>query len=563
MLDLMSEILQFIYKEEFWFISAFINTTKINTELKSKEIEILIKNKFQNLTDEDIYKKELKEDLFELIRNISIKCSWVTCLSNFPYKDENSERDYNTLGYFQFEVEYYKDNPSKKESVKPMLIQQVPFILLKVLKEFNNKAENTGLYFDTESPIYIFLTSNKTKPSDIIWNPENIEKYKKVVGYWTEIYSGQWDDYSDTLFGKRIQNNLSNRLSELHFIRRNSGFVYMAEENYEKFFKSYMKEFVLDPTPKMRAVLFSLRSINESLDLLFLKTQTQAFQDINTIEKKIRNLRTQRGMIQTTLSAIYNELDYNRRQHYTSVLNHLLNEFEVNNIVNRINVKFNSIYDVMEDLYRKKNEENQERTEKGLNLLNLLFGAGILADLAGVVMVWLNLQEGNFITSVLNGFIAAIIIGILLTTIGYYLYIRLQTEKLEVGKTVDAVIEDRGGNIILIKRKYPPFKNFYALPGGFIEKGEKPIAALVREVKEETNLKVEIKSKIGIYTEKGRDSRGNIHSIAYKCAIIGDISELRSGDDSKEVEIIPKEKLKDIDLAFDHKKILEDAKLFK
>ncbi len=324
-----------------------------------------------------------------------------------------------------------------------------------------------------------------------------------------------------------------------------------------------MKEFVLDPTPKMRAVLFSLRSINESLDLLFLKTQTQAFQDINTIQKKIRNLRTQRGMIQTTLSAIYNELDYNRRQHYTSVLKHLLNEFEVTNIVNRINVKFNSIYDVMEDLHRKKSEENQERTERGLNLLNLLFGAGILADLAGVVMIWLNLQEGNFITSVLNGSIAAIIIGILIVTISYYLYIRLQTEKSEVGKTVDAVIEDREGNVILIKRKYPPFKNFYALPGGFIEKGEKPINALVREVKEETNLKVEIKYKIGIYTEKGRDPRGNIHSIAYKCTIIGDISELRSGDDSKKVEIIPKEKLKDIDLAFDHKKILEDAKLLK
>jgi len=324
-----------------------------------------------------------------------------------------------------------------------------------------------------------------------------------------------------------------------------------------------MKEFVLDPTPKMRAVLFSLRSINESLDLLFLKTQTQAFQDLNTIEKKIRNLRTQRGMIQTTLSAIYNELDYNRRQHYTSVLKHLLNEFEVTNIVNRINVKFNSICDVMEDLHRKKSEENQERTERGVNLLNLLFGAGILADLAGVVMIWLNLQEGNFNTSVLNGSIAAIIIGILLATIGYYLYIRLQTEKSEVGKTVDAVIEDREGNVILIKRKYPPFKNFYALPGGFIEKGEKPIDALVREVKEETNLKVEVKSKIGFYTEEGRDPRGNIHSIAYKCSIIGDISELRSGDDSKKVEIIHKGKLKDINLAFDHKKILEDAKLFK
>ncbi|GAG54096.1 unnamed protein product, partial [marine sediment metagenome] len=56
----------------------------------------------------------------------------------------------------------------------------------------------------------------------------NIEKYKKVIGSWTEIYSGQWEDYSETLFNKRIENNLSNRLSELHFLRRNSGFIYMA-----------------------------------------------------------------------------------------------------------------------------------------------------------------------------------------------------------------------------------------------------------------------------------------------------------------------------------------------
>ncbi len=40
MLDLMSEILQFIYKEEFWFISAFIYTAKINMKLKySKNAE--------------------------------------------------------------------------------------------------------------------------------------------------------------------------------------------------------------------------------------------------------------------------------------------------------------------------------------------------------------------------------------------------------------------------------------------------------------------------------------------------------------------------------------------
>jgi 8-oxo-dGTP diphosphatase len=554
----MNESLQFIYKEEFWYVSAFINSVNVNAEAKSQEIEEIIKIKFRNLKEEDIFRKDLKNDILELIKHISIKCSWVEFLSNFLFF--RSFR-FNTVGYFQFEVEHYKQDPSSKDSLNPLLIQQIPILVLDILKEYNYKPENEGIHLDTESPIYVFVTSNKSEPKDIVWSPDNIEKYKKVIASWTEIYSGQWEDYSETLFNKRIENNLSNRLSELHFLRRNSGFIYMAEENYEKFFKSYMKPYVIDPTPKMRAVLFALRSINESLDFLFLKTQSQAFQGLKVIEQEIRNLRLLRGIIQTTLSTIYNELDYNRRQHYTSVLKHLLTEFEINNIVERINQKFNSIYDVMEDLYHKKSDENQERTESGLNLLNLLFGAGILADLATVIAISLNLQKGNIFTSILNGSIAIVIIGILVATIGYHLNNHIKMKKADIRRTIDAVIEDNAGNVILIKRKYPPFQGYYALPGGFIEKGESAKKALVREIKEETNLDVKILHKIGLYTEEGRDPRGRIHSTAYKCSIIGDITKMRSGDDSKKVELIPKNQLKVIELAFDHKKILKDANL--
>ena len=557
----MNESLHFIYKEEFWYVSAFINSANINAEAKSKEVEDLIKTKFKKLRAEDIYREDLKENILELIKHISIKCNWIKCLSNFYFKDENSERSFNTLGYFQFEVEHYKEDPSNKKSLNPLLIQQIPFLVLNILKDYNSKFGNEDIHFDVESPIYVFVTSNKSEPKNIVWNPDNIEKYKKVIANWTEIYSGQWEDYSETLFNKRIENNLSNRLSELHFLRRNSGFIYMYEENYEKYFKSYMKQYVIDPTPKMRAVLFALRSINESLDLLFLKTQSQSFQGLKIIEQKIRNLRLLRGMIQIFLSTIYNELDYNRRQHYTSVLKHLLTEFEITNIVERINQKFNSIYDVMEDLYHKKSEENQERTERGLNLLNLLFGAGILAELGAVIMISLNLDKGNLFSSILNGSIAVVIIGILLTTIGFYLNNRLQIKNAEIGKTVDAVIEDNAGNVVLIKRKFPPYQGYYALPGGFIEKGESASKALIREVKEETNLYVKILHKIGFYDEEGRDPRGNIHSTAFKCSIIGDITQMKSGDDSKKVELIPIDKVQFIELAFDHKEILKDAKL--
>ncbi|MFX1418266.1 MAG: NUDIX domain-containing protein [Promethearchaeota archaeon] len=556
--------MDFVYNEEFWYVSTFLDSLLVDGNIKCKEIEKKIKEQLVRLDKDDIYYKirdEIGDDILDMAKNISISCKWVPYLENIPYEDENSQRKYDTLGFFQFDVEYYKNEPSKKENIKSSFIQQIPQILLRLLSEYSTKEENRGIIFDLESPIYVFVISNKIKPEEITWTQENINKFKKVIGYWTEIYSGQWEDYSETLYDRRIENNLSNRLSELHFIRRNSGFIYMAEENYENFFESYMKEYVIIPTPKMRAVLFALRLINQSLDLLFLKAQSEEFKDVETIENKIRNLRLLRGLIQTKLSVIYNELDYNRRQHYTTVLKHLLNEFEIEGIVNRINEKFNIIYDSMQQLYQKKNEVIQKRTEKGLNLLNLLFGAGILADLGGVIMIAFSLQEGDFASVFLNIIITIIITGILIITIFFNIYMKIQVKKVKVGHAVDAVIEDSRGNIVLIKRKYPPYQGFFALPGGFIEKGEKPKQALLREVREETNLEIKILEKIGVFDEAGRDPRGNIHSIAYKC-IIEDTSNMRSGDDSKEVKLVSKAQLKDIELAFDHKKIIHKANLF-
>ena len=555
----MTEELRFIYKEEYWYISAFLNTVLVDGAEKSAEIESLIKSEFKNLKPEDIFRQDLKDDIIGMVNNISLDCKWIPFLKNFPYKDENSEREFNTLGYFQFEVEYYENVQSNKEKIYPMLIQQVPYIVLNILKEFSKNPENKGIYLDTESPMFVFATSNKTNPIEVQWTTENIEKYKRTIAYWTVIYSGQWPDYSKALYDRRIQDNLSNRLSELHFIYRNSGFIYMAEENYERFFESYMKQYVLEPTPKMRAVLFVLRSINESLDLLFLKTYSGTFTDIKTIEDKIKNLRFLRGLVQTQLSIIYNELDYNRRQHYTSVLNHLIKKFDLNNVVSRVNEKFNLIYNALQELHLKKSEENAERTERRLNLLNLLFGAGILADLAGVIMIAFSLQEGDLPTIFLHISIFTIIIGILILTIGYYIYSKFKIMEAEVGKTVDAVIEDDQGNVVLIKRKYPPFKDFYALPGGFIEKGENPKQAVLREAKEETNLDLKIIKKIGVFDKAGRDPRGRVISTAYKCRIIGDPSKLTGGTDSASAELIPKGEIIKLDLAFDHKDILKEA----
>ena len=57
--------------------------------------------------------------------------------------------------------------------------------------------------------------------------------------------------------------------------------------------------------------------------------------------------------------------------------------------------------------------------------------------------------------------------------------------------TVDIFIYDENKNFILIKRGNEPFKNYWALPGGFVDYGECVEDAAVREALEETSIKIQ------------------------------------------------------------------------
>ncbi|MFX1536952.1 MAG: hypothetical protein ACFFDI_22260, partial [Promethearchaeota archaeon] len=339
----MEEDIDFKYEKEFWYVSAFINSNQLDISEKIDEIRKRINEKANNLTETDLrriaWNKEWLNTVIELGKNLTIEnIRWVTFIESFPFHDENRNLTFNTLGYFEIEVEYYKDNPEKKKTIEPVFIQQIPTVVSQVLKEMCDLKVHEYINIDHESPIFIFATSNNLQGIERIdWTIENIQKYKKKIGMWTEIYSGSWSDYNATLYDLRIQNNLSNRLSELHFIRRNSGFIYMEEENYRLFFNSYMREFVLTPTAQIRALLYALISVNESLDILFTMQTADVSMEVSILEEKLDNLKLLRGRVQTQLTYLFNELDYNRRQHYTAVLGHLMNEFDLKGITHRIN----------------------------------------------------------------------------------------------------------------------------------------------------------------------------------------------------------------------------------
>src|SRR3989442_15991232 len=71
--------------------------------------------------------------------------------------------------------------------------------------------------------------------------------------------------------------------------------------------------------------------------------------------------------------------------------------------------------------------------------------------------------------------------------------------------TVDVVIEV-GDRVVLTRRRNPP--HGWALPGGFVDAGERVGDAARREAREETALAVELTDLLGIYSDPSRDARG-------------------------------------------------------
>lgn len=121
--------------------------------------------------------------------------------------------------------------------------------------------------------------------------------------------------------------------------------------------------------------------------------------------------------------------------------------------------------------------------------------------------------------------------------------------------TVDCVVFDKTGRLLLIKRGNPPFKGQYALPGGFVDVGETVEAAALRELKEETGVDGEIVRLIGVYSDPDRDPRG--HTVSVSFLVRSEMTEAISGDDAAEAHFVADWRA--LDLAFDHGRIVSDA----
>ena len=125
--------------------------------------------------------------------------------------------------------------------------------------------------------------------------------------------------------------------------------------------------------------------------------------------------------------------------------------------------------------------------------------------------------------------------------------------------TVDAVVfgysKEKGLAVLLVKRKYPPFKGGWALPGGFVEEGESLEEAVARELKEETGVEVGYLEQLYTFGKPQRDPRQHIVAVAYFALVRPEKLTLVADTDAEEAAWFPIEGLKG--LAFDHDEILQ------
>ena len=125
--------------------------------------------------------------------------------------------------------------------------------------------------------------------------------------------------------------------------------------------------------------------------------------------------------------------------------------------------------------------------------------------------------------------------------------------------SVDALVLNQQGQLLLIERGHDPFKGKWAFPGGRVDFGEEPVKAVLRELREETTLEGTDPALFGVYGHPDRDPRTHMVAIVYRVQV-QDVGKLKADDDANAAKFWDIEELqKNLGVfAFDHAQIFQD-----
>ena len=133
--------------------------------------------------------------------------------------------------------------------------------------------------------------------------------------------------------------------------------------------------------------------------------------------------------------------------------------------------------------------------------------------------------------------------------------------------------QDDDLNILLIKRGCHPYKDHWAIPGGFLEVGKESLdEAAARELKEETNIDNVYLKQLYTFGTPNRDPRTTVISVAYTALVPKEAIDIKAGDDAKDAQLFKikydvngiifyndETSFTEKELAFDHAEIIKTA----
>ncbi|MFX1520301.1 MAG: hypothetical protein ACFFCD_10315 [Promethearchaeota archaeon] len=430
-----------IFKEQWWFVSAFSAIRDQELKNKISEMSNFAKEQLTSYNEDNIDPKfvpnvEDRKQIVKIAKHLDINCSWLDYVENFDF--EIKENRYSKLGSIRFRVRLNENpkNPIAPEQIRSNHMQQIVFrVWFALLKQYGSTFK-----FEEDSRPYVFTVCSGYTPKNpyIEWIPETINQYKKELGQWIEIYSGQFEDYRGELYERRVENDISNRKSEMHFIKRNSALIYMDPENYELYFikdeetpnsTGYMMNYVLIPTAEIRTILFAILELSKLIDE---DTQNLASKDyiqktdISLIKADLDKTFMLKNRLQGMLAPFYTALSKSHRQHYTAVLDCAVELFDINNNWSSILEKIQNNTMTLETIFLEKQEQAQERQERILTIVNILLGAGIVFDLLGYII-----PEGSLLNLALSIVSTTFLVILAILLLRLYLPRLLQRTKKE------------------------------------------------------------------------------------------------------------------------------------
>jgi 8-oxo-dGTP diphosphatase len=117
------------------------------------------------------------------------------------------------------------------------------------------------------------------------------------------------------------------------------------------------------------------------------------------------------------------------------------------------------------------------------------------------------------------------------------------------------VVIQKDNKILLVKRKYEPYRGDWCFPAGFMEYDESPERCAIRETKEEINLDVELDGLFGVYSGKD-DPRTHAVLVMYWAKVKG--GELKPGDDAEEIRFFAREEIPQNIAFLAHRQIIRE-----